>query len=278
MLWARTGPRHANLPREIALTTDLSQVTGDVLLLAVPVQHMRPIVAALPNIPIVACNKGVEALSLRLPLEIVGSLHLGVKLAVLSGPNFAHEIAGGLPSASVLASHDAALREQIITCLSTSSFRLYGSADPIGVQIGGAAKNVIAIAAGAVMGAGLGENARAALITRGIAEIGRLSASLGGEPTTTTGLSGLGDLLLTCNSLASRNYSLGVQLGEGQRLVDILAARTSVAEGVATAPALVARGSGLDLPICQAVASLLAGRTTVQQATADLLARPRRNE
>jgi glycerol-3-phosphate dehydrogenase (NAD(P)+) len=162
--------------------------------------------------------------------------------------------------------------------LGTPGFRLYGNDDPIGVQLGGAAKNVIAIAAGTVIGAGLGENARAALITRGLAELSRLAVALGGRPETVMGLSGLGDLLLTCTGPSSRNFSLGLALGRGEALADILAARSAVTEGVATAPALLARARGVDLPICAAVAALLAGRTTVAQAMAALLARPRRDE
>ena len=170
------------------------------------------------------------------------------------------------------------LREAVAATLGTPSFRLYGNDDPIGAQVGGAAKNVIAIAAGAVIGAGLGENARAALITRGLAELARLAVALGGRAETVMGLSGLGDLLLTCTGAASRNYSLGLALGRGEKLADVLAARSSVTEGVATAPALVARAQGVDMPICAAVASLLAGRTTLAEAIAALLARPRRDE
>jgi glycerol-3-phosphate dehydrogenase (NAD(P)+) len=162
--------------------------------------------------------------------------------------------------------------------LSTPSFRLYGNDDPVGAQLGGAAKNVIAIAAGAVIGAGLGENARAALITRGLAELRRLAVALCGKADTVMGLSGLGDLLLTCTGPSSRNFSLGHALGRGGRLAHILAARTSVTEGVATAPALIARAAGADLPICAAVAALLDERMTVAEAMASLLARPRRDE
>ena len=172
------------------------------------------------------------------------------------------------------------MRELVAARLGTSGFRLYGSDDPVGAQIGGAAKNVIAIAAGAVIGAGLGENARAALVTRGLAELGRLAVALGGRAETITGLSGLGDLLLTCTGPASRNYSLGLALGRGEALADILAARRAVTEGVATAPALVARAAalGLDLPVCAAVAALVEGGTTVAEAIATVLARPRRDE
>jgi glycerol-3-phosphate dehydrogenase (NAD(P)+) len=215
---------------------------------------------------------------LRLPLEVVEALHPGLGAAYLTGPNFAHEVAEGMPAAAVLASADPTLREGLAAMLGTPGFRLYGNDDPIGAQLGGAAKNVIAIAAGAVIGAGLGENARAALITRGLAELSRLAAALGGRAETVMGLSGLGDLLLTCTGPASRNFSLGLALGRGESLADILASRTSVTEGVATAPALLARAACVDLPICAGVAALLAGRTTLAQAMAALLARPRRDE
>jgi glycerol-3-phosphate dehydrogenase (NAD(P)+) len=178
----------------------------------------------------------------------------------------------------VIAAGDAALRDRISTLLATPSFRLYGNDDTVGAQVGGAAKNVVAIAAGAVVGAGLGENARAALITRGLAELSRLAVALGGRAETVMGLSGLGDLLLTCTGPASRNYSLGLALARGEALAEVLASRSAVTEGVATAPALVARAAGVDLPICAAVAELLAGRTTLPEAIARLLARPRRDE
>ena len=254
--------------------------TADVTLLAVPTQHLRGVLARLaPGLaPLVVCAKGVEQATLRLPLEIVAELRPGTPAAVLTGPNFAHEIAAGLPAAAVVAAADAPLRESVATLLGTPSFRLYGNDDPIGAQVGGAAKNVIAIAAGAVIGAGLGENARAALITRGLAELARLAVALGGRAATVMGLSGLGDLLLTCTGAASRNYSLGLALGRGERLSDVLAARSSVTEGVATAPALVARAQGVDMPVCSAVALLLAGGATLTEAIAAVLARPRRDE
>lgn len=253
---------------------------ADAVLLAVPMQHLRRVLERLPTppAPLVVCVKGVETGTLRLPLEVVAELRPGAPAAVLTGPNFAHEIAAGLPAASVIAAADAVLRDRITALLATPSFRLYGNDDPVGAQVGGAAKNVIAIAAGAVIGAGLGENARAALITRGLAELARLAVALGGRADTVMGLSGLGDLLLTCTGPASRNYSLGLALGRGERLADVLAARSAVTEGVATAPALVARAAGVDMPICAAVAELLAGRTTLAEAIARLLARPRRDE
>ena len=224
------------------------------------------------------CTKGVETGTNRLPLELVAELAPHAPAAVLTGPNFAHEIAAGLPAASVVAGTDARLRARIISLLATPSFRLYGNDDPIGAQVGGAAKNVIAIAAGAVIGAGLGENARAALITRGLAELSRLVIALGGRAETVSGLSGLGDLLLTCTGPSSRNFSLGLALGRGEPLAAVLAARDLVTEGVATAPALVARAAGVDMPISAAVAALVEGRTTLHAAMEALLARPRRDE
>jgi glycerol-3-phosphate dehydrogenase (NAD(P)+) len=229
---------------------------------------------------VLICAKGVEAGSLMLPLEILADTHPGSIAGVLSGPNFAHEIARGLPAAAVVASHDTGLRTLGVARLGSAGFRLYGGDDPVAAEIGGAAKNVIAIAAGAVMGAGLGENARAALITRGLAEIARLAMALGGRADTVAGLSGLGDLLLTATGPGSRNTSLGMALGRGENLGDILAARQGVTEGVTTASALVARAVKLrvDLPICAAVADLVRGKLSVQEAMARLLARPQRDE
>ncbi len=277
----RENPRlpGVRLPDVISVIGDLSQ-SAEIRLLAVPMQHLRAVLTRLPQTsePLIACVKGVEAATLRLPLEVIAEAHPGTPAAFLSGPNFAGEIAAGLPAAAVLAATDAALRDHVIPTLATPAFRLYGNDDPIGAQIGGAAKNVIAIAAGVVIGAGLGENARAALITRGLAELSRLVVALGGRAETVIGLSGLGDLLLTCTGPSSRNFSLGVALGQGKQLAEVLVARSTVTEGVATAPALVARAAGVDLPICNAVAALLAGRTTLADAMSNLLSRPRRNE
>ncbi|MGC8477584.1 MAG: NAD(P)H-dependent glycerol-3-phosphate dehydrogenase, partial [Acetobacteraceae bacterium] len=186
--------------------------------------------------------------------------------------------AGDFTTAAVIAGPDAAARAAATAALASPGFRLYGNQDAIGAQLGGAAKNVIAIAAGAVIGAGLGENARAALITRGLAELARLAAALGGRAETMSGLSGLGDLLLTCTGPASRNFSLGLALGQGRTLAAVLAERHAVTEGVTTAPALLARADGVDLPICRAVAALLAGEVTLEAAIAALLARRRRDE
>ena len=192
---------------------------------------------------------------------------------MLTGPNFASGIAAGLPAAAVLAASDPALRAKLTGLLGTASFRLYGNDDPVGAQLGGAAKNVIAIAAGVVTGAGLGENARAALITRGLAELSRLIVAQGGRAETAAGLSGLGDLVLTCTGAGSRNFAFGVALGRG-----VAPSGSGVVEGVATAPALVARACEVELPVCAAVTDLLAGRLSVEGALQRLLARPVRDE
>lgn len=299
MLWARDPARAALIDQNrtnerllpgvtllagISVTADARRALDGaaLILLVVPAQALRPVLQSLPALPapVLICAKGVEVGSLMLPLEILAETHPGASAGVLSGPNFAHEIARGLPAAAVVASHDAGLRALGVTRLGSAGFRLYGGDDPVGAEIGGAAKNVIAIAAGAVMGAGLGENARAALITRGLAEIARLALALGGRADTVAGLSGLGDLLLTATGPASRNTSLGIALGRGESLSEILAARQGVTEGVTTAPALVARAArlGVDLPICAAVAELVRGKLSVQDAVARLLARPQRDE
>jgi glycerol-3-phosphate dehydrogenase (NAD(P)+) len=292
-LWARDPARAATiaaervnprlpgvaLPADLRVTDTLAGCDADLLLLAVPVAHLRAVAARLPAGPVVVCAKGVEAGTLALPLEILASLDPARPAAVLSGPNFSGEIAAGLPAAAVLAG-DAAARAAGLAGLATRGLRLYGNDDPLGVQLGGAAKNVVAIAAGAVIGAALGENARAALITRGLAEIARLIVALGGRAETAAGLSGLGDLLLTCTGAASRNYRLGLALGQEATLAEALASCGGVSEGAASAPALRQRAAraGLDLPICGAVAALLAGETTLAQAIADLMARPLRDE
>ena len=288
-LWARDSgladrreSRHlpgVRLPRAIRVTHELG--TAPLTLLAIPAQHLRAVAAGLPaRGRMLVCAKGVEIGTSALPLEIVAALRPGVALGVLTGPNFAHEVARGLPAAAVVAADDPALRDDAIAALSTPSFRLYGNDDPIGAQLGGAAKNVIAIAAGVVIGAGLGENARAALVTRGLAEMARLAVALGGRAETVAGLSGMGDLLLTCAGSSSRNMSFGFALGAGAEVADILAARDGVTEGVATAPALVARAAGLgvEVPVCEAVARLVTGRISVVQASEALLSRPLRDE
>ena len=265
-------PAHP-LPASIQLTETLP-ANADAILLAVPMQHMRSMLAQMRSeAPLLLCCKGLESGTGLLPLEIAAELHPAVPAAILTGPNFAAEIAAGLPAASVIAATDAVLRTRLIALLGSRNFRLYGSADPIGAQFGGAAKNVIAIAAGAVIGAGYGENARAALITRGLAELARLIAAQGGRAETASGLSGLGDLMLTCAGPSSRNFAYGHAIGRGET-----APERGVVEGVPTAAALISRAAGLDLPICTAVADLLAKRVSLSNAITQLLSRQLRNE
>lgn len=249
---------------------------ADLAIMAVPAQHLREVGRDLPPMPMLLASKGVEGATGLFPSEILDRAQLGV----LSGPNFAAEVAAGLPAAGVVASRHPALAILAMAMLGGPSLRLYSSDDLLGVQAGGAAKNVLAIAAGAAMGAGLGENARAALITRGLAELSRLVLALGGRAETAAGLSGLGDLLLTASSQTSRNTALGTRLGQGESLEQALAESRGVAEGVATAPALLARADrlGVELPICAAVAAILEGRASVREAMAGLLARPSKPE
>lgn len=277
MRTSRTNPHLPNaiLPTSLQVTHEMPE--ADILLIAVPLQTVRHLLPALPaDAPLVLCCKGVEQGTLALPPEIVAPR----ACAVLTGPNFAHEIAENLPAAAILATPEAALRSMLMAHLHTPHFRLYGASDLMGAALGGAAKNVIAIAAGVVMGAGLGENARAALITRGLAEIARLAEALGGRAETVAGLSGLGDLMLTCTGQSSRNYSLGYALGQGQGLAQILAARNSVTEGVMTAPALLARanGCGVEMPVTAAVTNLLSGGMNVAQTMAALMSRALKDE
>jgi glycerol-3-phosphate dehydrogenase (NAD(P)+) len=267
------------LPQQLDVRDDIPH-DADLMLWVVPTQHLRSSLSRLRTASgmIVVCAKGVEAATHLLPLEVVNAVAPSRPLAILTGPNFAQEVADGLPTASVVASADATIRERVLSMLGTATFRLYGNDDPIGAQLGGAAKNVIAIAAGAVIGAGLGENARAALVTRGLRELCRMAVALGGRADTVMGLSGLGDLLLTCTGPSSRNFSLGYALGQGQSLSSILAERSAVTEGVPTAAALVARAGHVEMPICRAVADLLAGVKTLDQAITQLLSRPQRDE
>ena len=302
VLWARSPHRAAELlvarentrylpghpiPDSLTVTADAAAALRNarLVLLAVPTQALRAIVGALrPHwpeaAPAVICAKGIERETLCLPSEILAQTLPASPRAVLSGPTFAHEVIAGLPTAGVLAAADEAWRPRLLTALAMPRFRLYGSADVLGVQLGGAAKNVIAIAAGVVEGMGLGENARAALITRGVAELARLVAAEGGRPETASGLSGLGDLVLTCTGAASRNHSLGVALGRGEALADVLAQRVGVTEGVHTAPALLARAArtGTELPIAAAVLALLDGRASAAMLVEALLSRAARDE
>ncbi|WP_114858363.1 NAD(P)H-dependent glycerol-3-phosphate dehydrogenase [Azospirillum brasilense] len=275
------------LPAELRATGDLAGVAAcDAILLVTPAQHLRSACAGLaahlrPGTPLVICAKGIELDSHALMSEAAeAALPAGTPLAVLSGPTFAAEVARGLPTAVTLACADAALGGRLVEALGSRTFRPYLSDDVVGSQIGGAVKNVLAIACGVVEGRKLGDNARAALITRGLAEITRLALALGGRPETLMGLSGLGDLTLTCSSLQSRNMSLGAALGAGRTLAEVLAERRSVAEGVYTAAAVVglAGRKGVDMPLCAAVDAIL-NRGAGLDATIDgLLSRPFREE
>lgn len=264
------------LPANITVTGSLA-VWADVALVAVPMQHLASVLGQMEtDSPIVLCCKGLKPDSLHFPLDILASVkpaHVG---AVLSGPNFAHELAAGLPAAAVVAARKPGVARGLADSLGTPAFRLYDSTDSIGVQLGGAAKNVIAIAAGVTIGAGLGENARAALVTRGLAEISRLAQALGGEAATVSGLSGMGDLLLTCTGVASRNFRVGRALGEGLAPAEAEIAAGGVAEGVATSQALthLARQHHVSVPVMDAVAALVAGRAGLQESIEQLLARP----
>jgi glycerol-3-phosphate dehydrogenase (NAD(P)+) len=277
---ARQSPRlpGVTLPAGIAITGNLPE-TADAVLLVTPVQHLRAaLTLALPDAPLVLCMKGLETHTALFPAEIVAAVRPGAPVAILTGPNFAHELARHLPAAAVLASADPALRGALLALLGSREYRLYGSADPVGAQVGGAAKNVIAIAAGIAIGAGLGENARAALVTRGIAEIARLAVSLGGRAETVSGLSGLGDLMLTCAGAASRNYRLGHAIGQGAAAAAARRAIGAAVEGIDAAPALLARAGGVSCPIIASVAAVVAGQVDVASAMAALLNRPGADE
>ena len=255
---------------------------SDAVLVALPAQHLREHLAGLSwphHIPAVICAKGIERGSLKSMPELLGELQPDTDAAVLSGPTFAGEAAAGHPTAVVIAARDPVLAESLATALATPAFRPYASDDPLGVALGGSAKNVLAIGCGIVLGRGLGENARAALLTRGLAELQRLVAAAGGRRETAMGLSGAGDLILTATSSQSRNSSLGEALGRGRKLAEILAERQSVAEGVESAAAVVAlaRRHGVEMPISQSVAAILAGGD-IDAELRRLLARPLKRE
>jgi glycerol-3-phosphate dehydrogenase (NAD(P)+) len=270
------------LDAAIQATTDAAEAAdAEAVLLAAPAQHLRAVAIDLaplwrPGVPAVICAKGIEQETCALMSEVAEDVLPGVPYAVLSGPTFAAEVARDMPTAVTLATADGGLGETLAAAIGTPRFRTYLSADPIGAQLGGAVKNVLAIACGIVEGRRLGDNARAALITRGLAEIARLGAAKGAEAETLMGLCGFGDLTLTCNNIQSRNFSLGVALGEGQTLDDILAARRSVAEGVHTASSVseLARRLGVDMPICVAVDGVLNHFADLDATIEGLLARP----
>ena len=230
--------------------------------------------------PIVLCAKGIEQKTAKLLSEIMGEEIPSAPLAVLSGPSFAIEVASGKPTALTLATKDKALGEALVQSIGTRHFRLYLTDDVVGAQIGGAVKNVLAVACGIAAGCHMGDNARAALITRGLAELTRLGAAMGAKTETLMGLSGLGDLVLTCSSVQSRNMSLGMALGEGTILADILASRRGVTEGVFTAAAarLLAKKHNVEMPIVSAVDDVLNHSAALEDTIEALLARPFKQE
>jgi glycerol-3-phosphate dehydrogenase (NAD(P)+) len=266
-------------------TGELADLAGCALILAVaPAQHTRTTLAAFaphaPDAPIVLCSKGIEQGSLKLMTEVAAEVLPGRTVAVLSGPSFAGEVARGLPTAVTLACAPDHCAERIAEAMAGPTFRPYLSTDLIGAEAGGAVKNVLAIACGIVEGRGLGRSAHAALITRGFAELTRLAVALGGQAETVAGLCGLGDLVLTCSSPQSRNMSVGLALGAGKTLGEALAGKLSVAEGVASAPAVAALADRLaiDMPISRAVNAILTGEADVDAAIAGLLSRPLKSE
>ena len=270
----------------IRATGDLADLGESDLILAVaPAQHLRGVLQhfaqhARPGLPVVLCAKGFEQRTGKLMTEVLAETLPAAPPAVLSGPSFAVEVARGLPTAVTLAAPDANLARLLAEALATPTFRPYVSADIIGAEAGGAIKNVLAIACGVVDGRALGRSAHAALVTRGFAELTRLAVALGGRAETVAGLCGLGDLVLTCSSPQSRNMSLGIALGRGDSLEAALDGKLSVAEGVASAPALreLARRLGVEAPITEATAAILAGEAGVDAAIAGLLARPLKAE
>jgi glycerol-3-phosphate dehydrogenase (NAD(P)+) len=273
------------LPESIIASSDYNLAKhAEILIIAIPAQHIREVLANFSydnfNKTIIICSKGVEQNSLKLMSEVVSEILPAAKVAILSGPNFAHEVASNFPSAATIAASDLTLANFIADKLNNEMFRIYTSDDIISTQICGAAKNVLAIACGIVMGKKFGENAKAALITRGIAEIGRLSIAKGGNIKTMLGLGGIGDIMLTCNSAKSRNTSLGIELAQGANLEDIIKKRHTVAEGVTSAASirLMANKLNISMPIIEAVAKILFEKKDINQIIEELLKRPSSNE
>lgn len=253
----------------------------DMLLIVSPAQHLRGVAGSAPaGVPLILCSKGIEAGTGLLMSEVAQQAQGASPIAVLSGPTFAHEVAKGLPTAITLACADADLAARIAARIARPAFRPYISDDVVGAEIGGAVKNVLAIACGVADGAGLGLNARASLISRGFAEMTRFGLARGARAETLAGLSGLGDLVLTCSSTNSRNFSLGKGLGEGRPAAELLANRRTVAEGAFTAPVLreAARSAGVDMPVVEAVCALLEDASPLAQVIDALLTRPLRPE
>jgi glycerol-3-phosphate dehydrogenase (NAD(P)+) len=265
----------------------IDSIDGDLarqeaILVTVPAQHMRAAVRAVApslaaGVPVIACAKGIERGTRQFMTEVIAASARGVLPGILSGPSFAAEVARGLPAAVTLAMADESTAAALARALGSPTLRPYHSSDMRGVEIGGAAKNVLAIAAGIVAGRGLGASAAAALVTRGFAELFRFGQAFGARPETLTGLSGLGDLILTCSSAQSRNYSFGIAVGKGHSPRE---AGAQLAEGIFTAPVLVAMANekGVEMPIASAVVDILDGRISVDAAAEQLLTRPFRAE
>lgn len=273
-----------NLHERIRPTADLADLaTSRAVLLVTPAQTTREMTAALapilsPEIPLLLCAKGIERATGAFLCDVVEEVRPGAPVAVLSGPSFADDVARGLPTAVTLACRDTSLAQELASALSGPTLRVYHRTDIRGVEIGGAAKNVLAIACGAVIGKGLGESAKAALIARGFAELLRFARAYGGEAETLMGLAGLGDLVLTCSSAQSRNFSFGLRLGQGMSVE--AASGGKLVEGATTARALVAlaREKGIDMPIAEAVEQILNGAWTLDQAVDALMNRPIKSE
>jgi len=270
------------LSPSIQAVADLGELAScEALLVVAPAQHVRTVLGQLPEreCPLILCSKGIEEATGFLMHEVAHEVRPTAPVAVLSGPTFAHEVAAGLPTAITLAAEDAGA-ERIARRLAQPSFRPYRSNDVVGAEVGGAVKNVLAIACGVVEGMGLGLNARASLISRGFAEMTRFGMAKGARPETLAGLSGLGDLVLTCSSEKSRNFSLGVGLGRGGRAADLLSDRRTIAEGAFTAPVLrrVAGQAGVEMPIVSAVCALLEGKVSAGDVVEGLMSRPLRSE
>ena len=270
----------------LSASSDFADLEGvDAILAVAPAQHMRATLAAFaPHAaagqPVVLCSKGIEISTLSFMADVLKDTLPDAIPAVLSGPSFAIDVANGLPTAVTLAVEDQTVGADLAAAIAAPTFRPYLSTDVLGAEIGGAVKNVLAIACGMVLGKGLGRSAHAALIARGFAEMTRLGAALGARPETLTGMCGLGDLVLTCSSEQSRNMSCGMALGKGQTLDEIMAARTAVTEGVATAPALkrLAAKAGVEMPICEAVAAILDDSADVDTVIEALLNRAHKTE
>lgn len=275
-----------DLGEAVSATEDLADMAScDPLLLVVPAQFLRGIATQLATLiprttPVIVCAKGIETKTGLLMTEVAAECLAGWPLAVLSGPSFANEVAAGQPTAVTLAADDLTLAQQLVDMIGSRTFRPYASDDLLGAEVGGAVKKVLAIACGVAVGQGYGDNTRAALISRGLAEMMRFGVAIGARPETLMGLSGVGDLTLTASSMTSRNMSLGVRLGSGEPLAGILASRPSVVEGVYTASAVVARARslGVEMPICAGVDAVLNQGADLSQAIQGLMARQFRRE